>query len=472
MSKDSDFDFLKRNLEQFPELREAFFNPRDIGMKNSMTIPLLICENPDTELPEVPKQLNFILPQALKNSSEIYVINIKNDINMYKKLYEKNSTIVNRIINETKECLKNLYKPLKSLRDDIKKYSNNFKNSIDQLSVPLKNEKNGLNDIKYENYPKEIQNQFLKDKNEVFEEIDNFLEEANDFYKDYGALNQVISENINNFVNRFMRLAEPAKELTTFMKKFMKTFEKSARSFNDFNNKKKIDETLQKIKEPINEFQNKSKNVENLLNSIKNIKKEKINEAIEISSKIKEKINKLEICSGKISEKIKKIREKYGEPEEQLKEIKIKQIKVINTEKALTELEKERDKIEKCATVIVEEISKNNNDVRNQTRMDLLFIMDITNSMDFYLNQVKKYILSMISTIQIDCAGSEIYLGFIGYKDFIDLDFGDQYINLEFTTNYESIRKNIEYLVADGGGDTPEDLCGALELGKKKRMVR
>ena len=28
MSKDSDFDFLKRNLEQFPELREAFFNPK------------------------------------------------------------------------------------------------------------------------------------------------------------------------------------------------------------------------------------------------------------------------------------------------------------------------------------------------------------------------------------------------------------------------------------------------------------
>jgi myosin protein heavy chain len=387
---------------------------------------------------------------------------------MYKKLYEKNSTIVNRIINETKECLKNLYKPLKNLRDDIKKYSNNFKNSIDQLSVPLKNEKKGLNDIKYENYPKEIQNQFLKDKEEVFKEIDNFLEEANEFYKDYGALNKAISEDINNFVDRFMRLAEPAKELTTFMRKFMKIFEKSARSFNDFSNKKKIDETLQKIKEPINEFQNKNKSIENLLNSIRNIKKERINEAIETSNKIKDKINKLEICSRKISEKIKKIRDKYGEPEEKLKEIKINPVKVINTEKALTELEKERDKIEKSATVIVEEISKNNDNARNQTRLDLLFIMDITNSMDYYLDQVKKYILDIISTIQINCAGSEIYLGFIGYKDFIDLDFGEQYINLEFTTNYESISKNIEYLVADGGGDTPEDLCGALELAKNK----
>ena len=43
--------------------------------------------------------------------------------------------------------------------------------------------KKGLNDIKYENYPKEIQNQFLKDKEEVFKEIDNFLEEVMNFIK-------------------------------------------------------------------------------------------------------------------------------------------------------------------------------------------------------------------------------------------------------------------------------------------------
>jgi myosin protein heavy chain len=106
--------------------------------------------------------------------------------------------------------------------------------------------------------------------------------------------------------------------------------------------------------------------------------------------------------------------------------------------------------------------------IKNQTRLDLLFIMDITNSMDDYLNQVKTDILEMISTIKKDCAGIDIFLGFIGYKDFNDLDLGEPYINLEFTSDYESIKKNIEFVEASGGGDTPEDLCGGLELGKKK----
>ena len=74
----------------------------------------------------------------------------------------------------------------------------------------------------------------------------------------------------------------------------------------------------------------------------------------------------------------------------------------------------------------------------------------------------------MIQTIQKECAGIEIFLGFIGYKDFNDLDLGEEYINLEFTKDYESIKKNIEFVEPSGGGDTPEDLCGGLFLAKNK----
>jgi myosin protein heavy chain len=190
---------------------------------------------------------------------------------------------------------------------------------------------------------------------------------------------------------------------------------------------------------------------------------------IEISNEIKDKINKLEVSSGKISDKIKEIREKYGEPEQTLAEIDIEPAPIVNTQKVSKEVEKQQEKIEKTASSIVAEMSKYIEKAKEQTRLDLLFIMNITNSMDFYLNQVKQYILKMIEDIQIECAGSEINLGFIGYRDFNDLDFGDEYIDLEFTTDYESIRKRIENVTAQGGGDVPEDLCGALELGQNKK---
>ena len=476
MAKQSDFDFLEKNLEQYPEIKEAMLNPGNIDgsgekiveMNKNMTEPLLICDNPDIELPKVPTQINFIIPQQMRKSKEISIVNIKNDLTSYKKLYEKNSTTVNKVIDEIKASLKNLYNPIKSLRDDIKNYSNNFENSINQLSIPLKNGKKGLNDINYKKYPKDKQNLFLKDKNEVIKEIDNFLKEANDFYKDYENLNKATCEDINKFVERFYKLVISAKELITYMRKLRKAFEKASKNINDLKNSKKIEEALKTIREPIDEFYNKNKNIEDLLNSIKNIKIERINEMVEISNKIKNKIDKLEASSKTISEKITKIRVKYEEPEESLSEIKIMPAEVIDCQKPSNQIEEQGKEIAKTADQGVKDIKEDIDKVKAHSRFDLLFIMDITNGMTAYLAQLKRDLLKIISTIREKCLGIEIYLGFIGYKDLNDLDLGENYIDLDFTNDYESIKKSIDAVQAGGGGDIPEDLCGGLELGTKK----
>jgi len=476
MDKEIDFDFLKKNLEQYPELRDAIFNPVNAGgsfekieeMNKYYDCPLFICDNPDLELPKVPIQLNFIIPPAMKKSKDIYNINIINDINMYKKLYEKNAEIVNKIIDETRQSLKKLFNPLKNLYNDIKNYTNNFETSLNQLRIPLENGKKGLNDINYKKYSEDTQNQFLKDKSEVIKEIDNFLKEANSFYKDYGDLSKATSEEIKNVVKRFYTLAISAKELIIFMKNLRKAFEKSSSIFNEFKDHKKINEYIKEIKESFNEFNNKSHNIDNLLNSIRSIKIERINEIIEISNKIKDRIIKLEANSKIISEKIKKIRDKYGEPEELLSETRMPKAEAINCEKSSNQIEEQGKGISKFADKVVKDIAGDINKINSQIRLDLLFIIDITCSMDFYLDQVKKDIFRMIFNIQKECAWIELYLGFIGYKDFNDLDLGEEYINIDFTTDYEYIRKNIEFVKAQGGGDISEDLCGALELGKNK----
>ena len=58
---------------------------------------------------------------------------------MYRKLYEKHSREVNEIIEKTKNSIKNLYPPMKKLRDEIKKYTNDFEGSIKILDIPYKN---------------------------------------------------------------------------------------------------------------------------------------------------------------------------------------------------------------------------------------------------------------------------------------------------------------------------------------------
>lgn len=471
-------DFLEffKQVENDPELGKALLNPKIIDdnienlqkVNQTISYPILICDNPDIELPLVKSQLNFLLPAQIRKSKEPYVINIKNDLNMYKKLYEKYSKKVNDIISKTKESIKNLYQPLKKLRDDIKKISEDFENSIKQTSVPLQNKRDNLNKIEYKKYSQEKQKEFKKDKDEINKEINEFLKKVNNFYENYAQINKNTNLEIEDFVQKFMDLAKPAKELTTFMRKFFKVFENSTSKFNDMKDKKKIDEAFQQIKEPIKDFCILAENTRNKLCNVQVIKKEKIENITGIIQKNKEIILTLQDESKKISDKMNKIREKYEEKEEVIRlmdSVDLQELDILN---ASEQIEKEKQEINKEAEEKVSQLKKDADEIIKQSRLNLLFIMDITNSMDNYLLQVKNQILDMIKKIQIECAGIEIFLGFIAYKDFSDLDFGEEYINLEFTKDYESIKKNIEFLEAEGGGDTPEDLCGALALAKNK----
>ena len=477
MIKDEDFLKFFDDIKKDPDLKEAFLNPKIIDnsieklqkVNEAISYPLLICDNPDTELPLVKVQLNFLLPATIRKSKEPYIINIRNDINMYRKLYEKYSKQVNGIITKTKESMKNLYQPLKKLRDEIKKNSNNFEESIKQTATPLQNKKESLNQIDFKKYTPDNQKKFKNDKKEINDEISNFLKETKVFYENYEKINKKNLEEIELFVKQFMDLAKPAKELTTFMRKFFKVFEQSASKFNDLKDKKKVDEALQKIKEPINEFIAKSEDTKKFLAKVENIEKEKkienINEVVNQNKKIMEE---LKVKSNNISTKISEIRRKYGEKEEELKTMSVVDQGVLNTLEASQKISEQKKEIDNEAESKVKNLRKDADEIIKQSRLNLLFIMDITNSMDSYLNQAKNGILDMIKEIQTNCAGIEIYLGFIGYKDFSDLDFGEEYINLEFTKDYENIKKNIEFAEAEGGGDTPEDLCGALSLALNK----
>ena len=61
-----------------------------------------------------------------------------------------------------------------------------------------------------------------------------------------------------------------------------------------------------------------------------------------------------------------------------------------------------------------------------------------------------------------------IYIGFIGYLDFMDKMLGLEYINIELTTDINSITQKIESLKSTGGGDIAEDIAGAFEMALKK----
>jgi myosin protein heavy chain len=302
-------------------------------------------------------------------------------------------------------------------------------------------------------------------------EIKSYYSKAQSIYENFGKINKNNHSEIEEFVQQFMDLAKPAQELITFMRKLFKTFEKSANQFNDLSKKEDVNGALKKIKEPISEFYKKLDNIKDLLKKVENIKKEKIENMNEIVLKNKEIMTELQNKSTNISDKITEIRKKYGEKEEVLKSVDFVDTKLLSISEVSEKVEMQKKEIDKEAEKKLNSLKNDVDSIIRQSRLDLLFIMDITNSMDYYLDEAKNGILDMIKKIQIECPGSEIFLGFIGYKDFNDLDFGEEYINLEFTTDYEKIKNNISFLKAEGGGDIPEDLCGAFDLAKNKNWT-
>ena len=467
----------KKKLNQLPqEFIDALKKPIVINniidtlkeSQNDLVNVQLICNNPDQYLKKIPNQLNLILPRTLIDSDEPYVVNIRNDVNNYRKLYEKETKQINKIIESTIESIKQIYPTTKSLQDGLKKYTENYIENIQKMQIPLLNKKIGLTLINLESYPLEKRNRFINDRNEISKKIDEFFLDVDKFLNKFSDISIFNAKKIEKAIEDFLVLPKSVKELADLMKKSKKTFERSCRVFNDLSNKEAIDREFRNFQSPLNELNEMEKKI----HEIKRPRKEDIEEQKNNMEQTKKELDEIELKlkkqSDAISDEINEIRKKYGEKEGELEEFTPSGLVDIETENFYKEVFEQSFKINEQIKIINQSLNENMVKIIEQSRLDLLFIMDITNSMDVYLDQVKKQFTDIINEIKKECAGILIFIGFIGYKDFSDLDFGESYINLELTENYESIIKNIQYAKADGGGDIPEDLCGALEFAVKK----
>ena len=463
------------NLE--PEFLEALKNPIIVksisssinDSQNDLININIICNNPEQYLKNVSTQINFIPPKELIESKEPYVINIRNDVNNYRKLYEKEAKQINKIIGNTIGSIRKIYPYIKNLQDSIKKYAENYSMSIQNMQIPILNKKIGLSQIDYEKFISDDRDNFLNDREEIYKKIDTFFEDVNKFFDKFSKITLLNQGNIEKAIEEFLKLPKSVKELSESMSSAKLKFERSCKVFKDLKNKEKIDKAFQEFQKPINELNEMEKKIHEMKPSIiEGIMEEKKKEIQKMKDDLDVIENALKNKSDEISTEINDIREKYGQKKEMFDEFTPAGLVDIETDNFCESVINETKKINEQIKIINESLKSNIEQIKKQSRLDLLFIMDITNSMDVYLDQVKEQFRAIINEIRNECAGIEIYMGFIGYRDFSDLDFGDSYINLELTNKYENVIQNIQFLKAEGGGDIPEDLCGALEYAKNK----
>lgn len=469
---------LKMKLSELPqEFKEAMKNPIIITNINSLIDNsnrdlenvILMCKNPKQFLKPIGSQFNIKLSKTLIESKEPYIVNIKSDLNNYRKIYEKEVKAINSIIESTIQNISNIYPLAKNLQDNIKKYTENYSSSIVNIQIPLINKKLGLIEIDYEKYTPENKDKFIKDRNIIYKKIDDFLIDTNQYFDYFYKITNLNCEKLDIVIDEFLKLPKSVKKLAELTENSKKSFERSFKEFNDFSDKTKFDKVFNDIKKPLNDLNEMEKQIQNInldtmIEVISNQETQLQKIKIDFDKTEKELKNK----SDEISAEIEAIREKYNEDKKELNKFMPKGLIDISTEEITVKILEKTKEINEEIRKINQSLNKSILEAKNQLRLDLLFIIDITNSMDEHLENIKKNFFNIISEIKRECGGIELYLGFIGYRDFEDLNFNENYINLPLSQNYDSVFQNIKFLEAHGGGDTPEDLCGALEMAKNK----
>ena len=98
-------------------------------------------------------------------------------------------------------------------------------------------------------------------------------------------------------------------------------------------------------------------------------------------------------------------------------------------------------------------------------KMDILFVLDLTGSMDFAIKGIKEGILNLAKKLeekQID-----FRIGLVGFRDIEDdgeFPFALKINGQVFTTNLEAFRNKVGAQKANGGGDDPESCLQGLVL--------
>lgn len=94
-------------------------------------------------------------------------------------------------------------------------------------------------------------------------------------------------------------------------------------------------------------------------------------------------------------------------------------------------------------------------------RIDVVFVIDSTGSMNDEIEVVKDKLKEMVRQISEGQPTPEVRYGLVTYRD-----RGDEYVvkKFPFTRNIDEIQNNINSLVAKGGGDIPESVNEAMHV--------
>lgn len=393
---------------------------------------------------------NYILKEIenLKNMIE------KEKIDITKKKIEIKSQVNYQRIEHQPEKIKNIIHSFNYSYENIFKFINNTldKKIISDIYNYFDNVNENLNEIKSFNEQTNINYNNPKNKNDLDDETKKNLENLQKNYekiiKEFKKSNMLLIDNLKCVFYFINKLLDNFISVINSIYKNISEYEQIGYTTAN----KKDEDPI--INESISKFYNYYRKIVESLKIIDIFFKERKNEEENFIKRTP--FNKLEGLKNQINNKISEIENSFKDIQNYFPTIIIDINRIKNIYNSISQifsnLQRHKDTLKL--------------DIKgeNEMRFDILIILDTTNSMEKYLKIIKKELKSIIERIKEECPLAIVYTGFIGYKDFCDLELGDEYIDIDFKLNIDEICNKIKDIEADGGGDIPEDIAGAFEL--------
>ena len=442
------------------------------GLECSMDV----CNNPKREV-QIP--FTKIYTEHLKYSeNDEDMKKVVDKFNGFKNSFENTSQKVSELVIKCREKLGDMKKPVEDIKIETENSYSKFQQAIDVLQKPLTIVVEGL-DVN------ELRKKELKDKNklkklkELLDElkatVGKYNESLKGFNKDTLELFTGVTDTNNTFSSFIeTKMLEKIKDIPKLLNEGITLLPEVTRQLNKFNDnisKKKGDtkaekqdfydkcltNLLQMTKKVDDQVYNSDKGIDldfrDLTEKVTNIKKE-IEKKADIYNKY---IKELKQYGKKIMEIIDEIRKLFDLPPVKIN-IDDKNIeypfyeyaKKLN--KGFEEIQEIKKEVQKPMKIVMVVFGKQINTVT----LDLLFIMDITESMQDLLDETRDSIKYILDKIKADSPGIDVRFAYEGYRDFADLKEGEKYYTIDgFKAGLGmSWRSNARYaiLIADAPG--------------------
>ena len=436
----------------------------------------------------------FSFPSFLDNPTKNALKIVKADLEFYKRKYEELTENTNNLSLTSSELFENIYTPLFNLKEELIKLTDKYKETLKNLCIPLLSQKELLNIIEQNTVNEKKKKQLEEDKliilskmekymnetdklnnlyNQIFDYFNKVVEIINDEIKDLPEIirdtrNQ-IEEGILEFENLIKQFTDPNK--TQFFHDCLMKIKNNFLSIKSDFSKKKIE-----IEKKIQIMENQYKKISGI--ELRNLEDKELafgdpydnlfnDYSNEIQSEENETINNLKNTSEEISNDIEATVNRNT-----LYSIEIPKLRgsFLIIDLILNSLSKSYQIIRREQNIVSREIETSTTklNVQEETSLDLMFIMDLTGSMRYFIEQAKENVINIINRIVIECPGIDVYLSFIGYRDVNDIASG-HYTIIDFTKDHYQFQNAIKGVTASGGNDDwSEDMAWGFENALSK----